>query len=70
MVEAETPERGQRVSKTVCHLCDLVWSLTIVGACTYLVFWRNESGWWYVLAVLLASAWRCNTEGDLENQRE
>ncbi|MBW7895161.1 MAG: hypothetical protein H3C27_08605 [Opitutaceae bacterium] len=31
----------------------LVYALGIVGGCTYLVFWRGESGWLYVFAVLL-----------------
>lgn len=43
----------------VCLLCDLVWSLTILGACTYIVFWTGQSGWWYALAMLLCMGWNC-----------
>lgn len=26
--------------------------MMFIGGCTYLVFWKNASGWWYVLAIL------------------
>ena len=29
------------------------YSLGIFGGCTYLVFWRGESGWLYLLACVL-----------------
>jgi hypothetical protein len=28
----------------------------IIGGCTYLVFWMNASGWWYLLAILLVGS--------------
>lgn len=43
----------------VCLFCDLIWSLVILGTCTYVVFWMNQSGAWYVLAIYLISCWNC-----------
>lgn len=53
----------------------LIWDGRIIGGCAYLVFWRGESGCWFLLAVVLSSAalkpkdWRklCQEEdgGDL-----
>ena len=34
----------------------LVWEVLILGGCTYLVFWKGASPWWFVLAVLLSCA--------------
>ncbi|MEC9268494.1 MAG: hypothetical protein VX464_20715 [Pseudomonadota bacterium] len=31
------------------------WLSLTIGGCAYLVFWRGESGWWFVLAVFMAS---------------
>lgn len=31
----------------------LVFTLAVFGGCTYLVFWRAESGWLYVPALAL-----------------
>ena len=30
-----------------------VWASVVLGTCTYLVFWKEASGWWYLLAILL-----------------
>lgn len=43
----------------VCLFCDMVWSLTILAACTYIVFWLGQSGWWFALAVFLCGCWSC-----------
>lgn len=44
---------------SVCLICDLIWSLTILAACTYVVFWMNQPGGWYVLAIFLCMGWNC-----------
>ena len=31
-----------------------VVTFAVIGGCTYLVFWRGESGWLYVPAIILA----------------
>lgn len=31
----------------------LAFVLAVIGGCTYLVFWRGETGWLYALAVFL-----------------
>ncbi len=36
-------------------LASLIWDLAVFGTCTYLVFWRDHSGWWYLLAILLCA---------------
>ena len=33
----------------------LLWDVLVFGTCTYVVFWLNQSGWWYLLALLIAS---------------
>lgn len=33
----------------------LVFKAFIIGGCAYLVFWRGESGWWFLLAIMLSS---------------
>lgn len=30
-----------------------VYCLGIMAGCGYIVFWRGESGWWFVLAALM-----------------
>lgn len=37
-------------------LCQLAWNLFVIGRCSYLVFWRDHSGWWFVLAVALVAS--------------
>ncbi len=53
--------KTESTALSVCVACDLVWSLTILAATTYLVFWKDQSGWWYVLAIFLASCWSCKS---------
>jgi len=31
----------------------LIWSIFIFSACGYVVFFKGESGWWFLLAILL-----------------
>lgn len=31
------------------------WCVLVFGTCTYLVFWRDHSGWWFLLALLLCN---------------
>jgi hypothetical protein len=38
---------------TVYVLCAYFWATACIGVCTYLVFWRDHSGWWYLLALFL-----------------
>ncbi len=33
-----------------------LWGIFNIGGCAYLVFWRGNSGWWFLLAILLASS--------------
>lgn len=32
-----------------------IWFIVVYGTCTYLVFWKDASGWWYLLAIVIAS---------------
>ena len=34
-------------------LLSVAWDVLVFGMCTYLVFWRGNSGWWFALASLL-----------------
>lgn len=29
----------------------LVWDVFIWAGCSYVVFWRGRSGWWFLLAI-------------------
>lgn len=42
-----------------CLFCDFFWSSGILVGCTYVVFWMNQSGWWYLLAIVLCGMWDC-----------
>ena len=33
----------------------LLWDTLVFGTCTYVVFWLGQSGWWYLLAILISS---------------
>lgn len=41
----------------VHEICGLIWAVFCVGGCAWLVFYEGHSGWWFVLAVFLASGW-------------
>lgn len=56
-------------AQTVCAVCDFIWSAAMIGGCAYLVFWRDVSGWWFLLAMLLASCWSCKSFGSPEQIR-
>lgn len=32
----------------------IVWDCGLIGGCTYLVFWKGISGYWFFLAVILS----------------
>lgn len=49
------------VTLTVCMVCDLVFALVVMAACTYVVFWLDQSGWWYLLALFIAGGWSCKS---------
>ena len=46
-------ERNRVIALAVFLVVQLIWDIFLVGGCAYLVFWRAESGWWFVLAVAL-----------------
>jgi hypothetical protein len=31
------------------------FNVAVLATCTYVVFWRDASGWWFLLALLLCS---------------
>ena len=33
-----------------------IWDGGIIAGCTYLVFWMNQSGWWYALAIIICGS--------------
>lgn len=37
-----------------CALLRVLVTLAVLAGCTYLVFWRGESGWLFVPALILA----------------
>ena len=44
---------------TACIICDWLWCMGIMAGCTYVVFWLGQSGWWYLLAIVLCGMWDC-----------
>lgn len=46
--------------KALCQVCDLIWCLTLIVGCSWLVFHEGASAWWFVLAVFLAGCWDCS----------
>ena len=42
------------LAATIYVLCSYAWGALCLGACTYLVFWDGQSGWWFLLAIFLA----------------
>lgn len=34
----------------------MLWEGFVFGGCAYLVFWRDASAWWFVLAVFMSAA--------------
>ena len=45
--------REQNIYDVVDSILLIIWCMFVVGGCTYLVFWMDASGWWYLLAILL-----------------
>lgn len=41
---------------TINNLFSLIWGIFILTGTSYLVFFKNESHWWFVLAVSLVFA--------------
>lgn len=40
-------------STTLDNIIGFIWAIVIVFGCSYLVFWKEESPWWFLLALLL-----------------
>lgn len=38
------------------EIAQLAWNSLVLLGTAYLVFWRGESGWWFLLAVLLLAS--------------
>lgn len=34
----------------------LIWDVGLIAGCAYLVFYKGESGWWFLLAIFLAGS--------------
>ena len=45
----------------MAHVCMLIWNILVFGTTTYLVFFTEPgySGWWYLLAIILAGTVEC-----------
>lgn len=49
------------VACAVCEVCGLLWGLTIIGGCAYIVFGLGHSPWWFLLGVAIVGSWTCRT---------
>ena len=38
---------------SVCLVCRLIWWVFLIAGCSYVVFWLDHSGWWFLLAIIL-----------------
>lgn len=44
-----------RETNTVGIILEFLWGVFVIGGCSYLVFFQGASGWWFVLAVIIAN---------------
>lgn len=42
-------------SSIIGNILEFIWAVGIIFGCAYLVFWKGESAWWFVLAIFLAN---------------
>ena len=49
-------KRNPFLAVTTYLIYILLWEGLLIGGCSYVVFWRGESGWWFALAVLLSGS--------------
>lgn len=40
-------------SSQLDNIIAFIWAILVIGTFTYLIFWKNESPWWYIFACLL-----------------
>ncbi len=50
--------------RNICSVIPISWQLLMICGCAYVVFWKDRSGWWFALALLLATAIRCRAVDD------
>lgn len=49
----------------------MLWNMFWLGGCAYLIFWKGFSGWWFVLAILIASSARVGKfKGDWDDNKK
>lgn len=36
-------------------ICVFIWDIIVWGTFGYVVWWRHESGWWFLLAFVITS---------------
>jgi len=41
--------------KTSIVFIKLLYNVFIIGGTAYLVFWKGQSGWWFILAMIFCS---------------
>ena len=46
-------KRVIKKSSQLDNVLSFLWAVVIIVGCTYLVFWKGVSAWWYVLALAL-----------------
>lgn len=56
--------------RNICSLITMGWALLVMLGTAYIVFWRDHSGWWWVLAVVLMTAVRCRAVDDSKDSAE
>jgi hypothetical protein len=37
----------------ILNILAMIWNAFVLAGTTYVVFWKNQSGWWFLLAVIL-----------------
>lgn len=47
----------QGVAISLVVICDLLWSVAMIGGGVYLWLWKDQSGWMVFWGIVLASCW-------------
>lgn len=47
------------IPAAICEVCGWMWGSMLCGGCAYVVFWRDFSGWWFLVAMIFCGIWNC-----------
>lgn len=56
-----------RFTELLSFLILVLYNVAILGFCSYIVFWRGHSGWWFLLAIILLGQFKKNDKLELDS---